>query len=227
MGTIRIPASGTGTLRLPAGTSPSTPSGPSWVTADFSDWTVTDGSVASLVTAVDETTIAVADLAADTYAKSTRLGGDSTAPEVEAGKRLTFWAERTNAGVNDRCGFVVGLSAAGSANGGAGISETASSQERLSLTGTSLAAATQANADAVSFTVMVDSDGKVGRWVADYYDMATGSPVYVNSASGAVATDPGASIYLAVWVRHGGSVGGGAGSIEYAAKYLITDLEPT
>jgi len=195
-------------------------------TLDLTSWTVTDGSVASLVTAVDSDSIAVADLAADTYAKLTRLGGDATAPEVAPGKHLDVWLERTNAGAVDRCGLMVGLSAGGSANGAAGISETASSQERLTLTGTTLGATTTADADAVRFTVSVDGNGKVCRWAATYLDMSGASPVEVATATGSVDTDPGASIYLAVWVRHGGSTGGGAGSIEYSGSYLITDLEP-
>lgn len=205
---------------------PVTP-GLEWASLDMSAWTVTDGTVASLVTSVDSTTIAVADLAADTYAKLTRIGGDSTAPEVAPGKSLTAWVERTNAGANDRCGFLFGLSAGGSANAGAGCSETTGTSERLGLTNSTLTASTRANADAVRFAVDVDSNGKVTRWVATYYDMATGLPVEVFTASGSVDNDPGASIYLACWVRHGGSTGIGAGSIAYAGKYLITDLEPS
>jgi hypothetical protein len=216
-----LPASGY--VTLPAAPAPSL----AWVTLDMSSWTLTAGTVPALVTAVTDTTISVADLAADTYAKMSRLGGDNTAPEVAAGKSLTVWIERTNAGATDRCGFLFGLSAGGSANAGAGCSETTGTSERLGLTNSTLTASTRANADAVRFSVDVDSNGKVTRWVATYYDMATGSPVEVATASGSVDTDPGASIYLACWVRHGGSTGGGAGSIEYAGKYLITDLEPT
>lgn len=206
---------------------PGADAGLTWTALDFTSWTVTDGTVASLVTSVDSTTIAVADLAADTYAKVTRIGGDSTAPEVAPGKSLTVWMERTNAGALDRCGFLVGLSAAGVANAGAGAAETASGQERPTLTNTTLTSSTRANTDAVRLSVDVDADGKVARWVATFYDMATGSPVVVDSASGNTNTDPGASIYLTCWIRHGASTGGGAGSIQYSGKYLITDLEPT
>jgi hypothetical protein len=196
--------------------------GASWVALDFTSWTVTDGSVADLVTAVDGDSITVADIAADIYAKQTRL---ISAIAVAAGENVDIWIERTDPTANDRIGFMLGLTDGGSVNAAAGCGNSGSGNERHYLTGTGFTSASLAGCAKVRLQVAVEQGGDLTGFSATYYD-ASGNWLY-GPVSGTSGATPAATLYLCCWVRHGGSTGLGAQDIDYSGRYLLTSLTPS
>lgn len=197
--------------------------GDTWSALNFTSWTVTPGTTADLVTAVSSTQVDIAAKSANTPAAATRLGGDATAPEIAAGKRVQIHFKCTNLGTR-AAGILVGIWASGAAHGLAGPFESASNQEWQHTTnGGVFVSAAVAGIEAVVYTAEVDVDGRLCRWSAVWLNS---SNQVINTDSGEMDVDPAATVYLAAMVRHGTNLGPGAVAYGYEGKYLVTDLVP-